>query len=55
MTLHLYFGRKFLRSFLSVLFVFFAVLTLTSLIEQIRKFGGNDDASIRHAFGTGHS
>ena len=45
MTLHFYFGRKFLRAFLSVLFIFFAVLTLTSLIEQIRKFGGNDEAS----------
>ena len=48
MTLHFYFGKKFLRAFFSVLFIFFAVLTLTSLIEQIRKFGGNDEAG----FGT---
>ncbi|MCV6593162.1 MAG: LPS export ABC transporter permease LptG [Silicimonas sp.] len=45
MTLHLYFGRKFLRNFLSVLFIFFAILTLTALIDQIRKFGGNEEAS----------
>ena len=48
MTLHFYFARKFFRTFMSVLLVFFAILTLTSLIEQIRKFGGNEDAS----FGT---
>ena len=48
MTLHFYFGKKFLRSFFGVLFIFFAVLTLTGLIEQIRKFGGSDDAG----FGT---
>ena len=48
MTLHFYFGKKFLRAFLSVLFIFFAVLTLTSLIEQIRKYGDNSEAS----FGT---
>ena len=48
MTLHLYFGRRFLRSFLSVLFIFFAVLLLIALIEQIRKFGGSDEAG----FGT---
>ncbi len=48
MTLHLYFGRRFLKTFLSVLFIFFAVLLLISLIEQIRRFGGADEAS----FGT---
>lgn len=48
MTLHLYFGRRFLKSFFSVLFIFFAILMLTGLIEQIRRFGGNEDAG----FGT---
>ena len=43
MTLHFYFARKFLRSFFSVLLIFFAVLTMTALIEQIRKFGGTDE------------
>ncbi len=36
MTLHLYFGRRFLKSFFSVLFIFFAILMLTGLIDQIR-------------------
>lgn len=44
MTLHLYFGRKFFRAFLSVLFIFFAILTLTALIEQIRRYGGSEEA-----------
>ena len=48
MTLHLYFGRRFLKSVFSVLFIFFAVLMLIGLIEQIRRFGGNDEAG----FGT---
>lgn len=48
MTLHLYFARRFLRSVISVLVIFFAILLLIELIEQIRRFGGNDDAS----FGT---
>lgn len=48
MTLHFYFGRRFLRSFVSVLLIFFAILMLTGLIEQIRRFGGNEDVS----FGT---
>jgi len=42
MTLHFYFARRFLRSFLSVLLVFFGVLLLVALIEQVRKFGGDD-------------
>ena len=45
MTLHLYFGRRFLRSFFSVLFIFFAVLMLTGLIDQIRRYGGSDETS----------
>lgn len=48
MTLHLYFGKRFLKSVFSVLFVFFAVLMLIGLIEQIRRFGGDDEAG----FGT---
>lgn len=48
MTLHFYFGRRFLKSFFSVLFIFFAILMLTGLIDQIRRYGGNDDAG----FGT---
>ena len=48
MTLHLYFARKFLKNFLYVFLVLFAILTLTALIEQIRRFGGFDDAG----FGT---
>ena len=51
MTLHFYFGRKFFRTFMSVLLIFFAVLTLTSLIEQIRKFGSNDEASFGQLLG----
>ncbi len=39
MTLHLYFARRFLRSFLTVLMVFFVILVMLDLIEQIRKFG----------------
>ena len=42
MTLHLYFARRFLRAFLGVLLIFFAILCLLDLIEQIRKFGGTD-------------
>ncbi|MEM9970454.1 MAG: LPS export ABC transporter permease LptG [Pseudomonadota bacterium] len=42
MTLHIYFARRFLRSFLSVLFVFFAVLVLLDMVEQIRRFGDDD-------------
>lgn len=42
MTLHFYFARRFLRSFFSVLMIFFAVLMLIGLIEQIRKYGGAD-------------
>ena len=37
MTLHLYFGKRFLKNFFSVLIIFFAILMLTGLIEQIRR------------------
>lgn len=43
MTLHLYFGKRFLWSFFSVLLIFFGILMLTGLIEQIRRYGGNED------------
>ncbi len=39
MTLDLYIARRFMGSFLRVFGVFFGVLTLIDLIEQIRKFG----------------
>ena len=42
MTLHFYFARRFLRSFFAVLLIFFAVLMLIGLIEQIRKYGGGE-------------
>lgn len=42
MTLHLYFARRFMRTFLGVLLIFFAVLALIGLIEQIRRFGSAD-------------
>ena len=42
MTLHLYFARRFLKSFVSVLLVFFAILSLIDLVEQIRRFGAAD-------------
>ena len=42
MTLHLYFARRFFKTFMSVLMVFFAVLLLVALIEQVRKYGGSD-------------
>lgn len=48
MTLHLYFGRRFLRSVLAVLVVFFAIMLMIGLIDQIRRFGSNEQAG----FGT---
>lgn len=42
MTLHLYFARRFLKSFLSVFLIFFAILSLIDLVEQIRRFGSSD-------------
>jgi lipopolysaccharide export system permease protein len=37
MILHLYFARKFLRSFLGLLLVFFALSTLVDLVEHLRR------------------
>ena len=42
MTLHLYFARRFFRSFISVLLIFFGILVLIDLIEQIRRFGSSE-------------
>lgn len=42
MTLHLYFARRFVKSFLSVLLIFFVILGLIDLVEQIRRFGSSD-------------
>lgn len=42
MTLHLYFARRFLRSFLSVFLIMFGVLALIDLVDQIRRFGGTE-------------
>lgn len=42
MTLHLYFARRFAKTFFGVLAIFFAILCLIDLIEQIRKFGSSD-------------
>lgn len=38
MTLDLYFARRFLRSFLLTLAVFFAIFALVDLVEQVRRF-----------------
>lgn len=42
MTLHFYFARRFLKSFLSVFLIFFAILSLIDLVEQVRRFGSTD-------------
>jgi len=38
MTIHLYFARKFLWTLLGMFAVFFALLALADLVEQLRKF-----------------
>lgn len=40
MILHLYFVRKFVTSFLMVLSVFFGIIVLVDMVEQIRRFEG---------------
>lgn len=42
MTLHLYFARRFLTTFLFVFGVFFLFLFLIDLIEQVRRFGTSE-------------
>ena len=46
MTLHFYFARKFLMTILGVGTVFFLLIGLLDLIEQLRRFG-DEDASFR--------
>ena len=38
MILHMYFARRFLRVFVTTLFIFWAFLTLIDLVEQMRRF-----------------
>lgn len=42
MTLHLYFGRRFLLSFLTVFGVFFLMMSLFDMLEQVRRFDGGE-------------
>ncbi|PJI92029.1 lipopolysaccharide export system permease protein [Yoonia maricola] len=44
MILHRYFARRFLRTFLGVGMVFFLIMLFVDLVDQLRRFGG-DDAS----------
>jgi lipopolysaccharide export system permease protein len=46
MILHFYFARRFLMSFLMLVFVFFALVTLVDMIEQGRKFRGEDEVGL---------
>lgn len=42
MILHLYLARRFLMSFLMVLGAFILLIALIDLLEQLRRFGGQD-------------
>ena len=42
MTLHLYFAQRFFKTLLFVLGVFFLILLLIDLVEQVRRFGSTD-------------
>ena len=42
MILHLYFARRFLGTFLFVLSIFFGILMLIDLVDQVRRFEGQD-------------
>ncbi|MDZ4135339.1 MAG: LPS export ABC transporter permease LptG, partial [Paracoccaceae bacterium] len=42
MTLHLYFIRRFVKSVAQVLAVFFGVMLLIDVVEQLRQFSGQD-------------
>ena len=42
MILHRYIARRFTVSFLATFGIFFAILGLLDLVEQIRRFGGQD-------------
>lgn len=42
MILHLYFARRFITTFLGVLGIFTAILLLLDLVEQVRRFDGDN-------------
>ena len=42
MTLHLYLARRFAKSVLMVLGIFFIILVLLDMVEQVRRFGDTD-------------
>ena len=44
MTLSLYVARKFMLTVISVFLIFFGIMMLIDIIEQLRKFGGTDIA-----------
>lgn len=46
MILHLYFARRFLSSFLTLCLVFFCMIVLVDLVEQVRKFRRNEDVGL---------
>jgi lipopolysaccharide export system permease protein len=50
MILHFYFARRFLMSFLMLVFVFFALVTLVDMIEQARKFRSLDEVGFAEIF-----
>lgn len=49
MTLHLYFARRFLATFLQVFGVFLGVLLLVDVVEHVRRFG-SDGLALSEAF-----
>lgn len=49
MILHFYFARRFIRVFLTTLFIFLAFLTLIDLVEQMRRFN-SDNVSFTDVF-----
>ncbi len=42
MTLYIYFSMRYLKSFISVFIVFFSILFLLDMVEQLRKFASVD-------------
>jgi lipopolysaccharide export system permease protein len=50
MTLHLYFARRFLASFATVLALFFALTVLIDMVEHLRRFD-SDVVGFREALG----
>ena len=42
MILHRYFARKFLVIYVSILVVFFVLLTMVDLIEQVQRYANRD-------------